>query len=122
MAHYPPTTVMSPFIPRQMFHRRRTLAHTCVWHGAQIREGARLGQECIVGKNVYIDFEVVIGNRVKIQNNALLYHGVTLEVGVFIGPQACLTTTVGPAPLHQPAPSFCPTWSLVVSPWWPPAP
>jgi acetyltransferase-like isoleucine patch superfamily enzyme len=28
---------------------------------------------------------------VKIQNGAMIYHGVTIEDGAFIGPQACLT-------------------------------
>ena len=32
-----------------------------------------------------------IGDRVKIQNAALVYHGVTVEDGVFIGPGAILT-------------------------------
>ena len=32
-----------------------------------------------------------IGDRVKIQNGALVYHGVTVEDGVFIGPGAILT-------------------------------
>ena len=32
-----------------------------------------------------------IGDRVKIQNAALVYHGVTVEDGVFIGPNAILT-------------------------------
>ena len=32
-----------------------------------------------------------IGDNVKIQNSALIYHGATLEDGVFIGPQVCLT-------------------------------
>jgi acetyltransferase-like isoleucine patch superfamily enzyme len=64
---------------------------TRIWHQAQIREGAELGRECIVGKGAYIDFGVRVGNRVKIQNYALIYHGATLEDGVFIGPRACLT-------------------------------
>jgi len=34
---------------------------------------------------------VVIGDRVKIQNGASVYHGATIEDGVFIGPHACLT-------------------------------
>jgi acetyltransferase-like isoleucine patch superfamily enzyme len=33
----------------------------------------------------------VIGDRCKLQNNASLFHGVTVEDGVFIGPHACLT-------------------------------
>ena len=64
---------------------------TKIWHQAQVRKGACLGAECIVGKGVYIDFDVIIGDRVKIQNYASIYHGVTLEEGVFVGPYACLT-------------------------------
>lgn len=69
---------------------------TRVWHQAQVREGVVIGQNCIVGKGVYIDFDVRIGNNVKIQNGALLYHGLTVEDGVFIGPQACMTNDVYP--------------------------
>lgn len=63
---------------------------TRIWHHAQVREGARLGERCIVGKGAYVDLDVQIGSRVKLQNYALIYHGVTLEDGVFIGPHACL--------------------------------
>jgi acetyltransferase-like isoleucine patch superfamily enzyme len=70
--------------------------NTRVWHQAQVREGAVLGADCIVGKGVYIDFGVQVGNRVKIQNGALLYHGLTVEDGVFIGPQACFTNDLRP--------------------------
>ena len=59
---------------------------TKIWNYAQIRERAQIGAECIIGKNVYIDFEVHIGARCKIQNNSSIYHGSTLEEGVFIGP------------------------------------
>ena len=64
---------------------------TRVWNRAQIREGARLGKDCIVGKDAYIDNDVVIGHRCKIQNAAQLYHGLTLEDGVFIGPAVVFT-------------------------------
>ena len=64
---------------------------TRIWHHAQVREGARLGSQCIVGKGTYIDFDVDIGNNVKIQNYSLVYHGATVEDGVFIGPRVCLT-------------------------------
>jgi acetyltransferase-like isoleucine patch superfamily enzyme len=62
-----------------------------IWRNAQIREQAHLGQHCIVGQNVYIDFAVGIGDNVKIQNNASLYHGVKLEDGVFVGPHVIFT-------------------------------
>lgn len=64
---------------------------TSIWHHAQVREGVSLGRNCIVGKGVYIDFDVQVGDQVKIQNGASLYHGATIEDGVFIGPHACLT-------------------------------
>ena len=66
-------------------------AGTRIWHHAQVREGVRLGNDCIVGKGAYVDLNVKIGNNVKIQNYALIYHGASLEDGVFIGPRACLT-------------------------------
>jgi UDP-2-acetamido-3-amino-2,3-dideoxy-glucuronate N-acetyltransferase len=61
---------------------------TQIWHEAQVREGARIGRECILGKGVYIDTNVTVGDRCKIQNRASVFHGVTLEDGVFIGPHA----------------------------------
>ena len=66
-------------------------ANTSVWNNCQIREDARIGQGCIVGKDAYIDFGVSVGDHVKIQNGALLYHGLTVESGVFIGPGAIFT-------------------------------
>ena len=69
---------------------------TSIWHQAQVREGARIGSECIVGKNVYVDFDVVIGNRVKIQNNCSVYHGTTLDDGVFLGPHVVITNDMYP--------------------------
>lgn len=66
-------------------------AGTRIWHHAQVREGVHIGSQCIVGKGTYIDFDVDIGNNVKIQNYSLLYHGATIEDGVFIGPRVCLT-------------------------------
>ena len=64
---------------------------TSIWHRAQVRTGARLGADCVVGRDVFIDEGVTIGDRVKIQNLALVYHGVTVGDGVFIGPGAILT-------------------------------
>ena len=64
---------------------------TRIWHQAQVRERARLGQNCIVGKGAYIDFDVQIGDNVKLQNYVSVYHGATIEGGVFLGPYVCLT-------------------------------
>jgi acetyltransferase-like isoleucine patch superfamily enzyme len=64
---------------------------TSIWNQAQVRERARIGAGSIIGKNVYVDTDVVIGDHCKVQNNVSLFHGVTLEDGVFIGPHVCFT-------------------------------
>ena len=69
---------------------------TSVWNHAQVRERATLGRECIVGKDVYIDLGVIVGDRCKIQNGAQLFHGVTLGNGVFVGPGAMFTNDLRP--------------------------
>lgn len=62
-----------------------------IWHFAQVREGSVLGKNCVIGQAVFIDFASKIGDNVKIQNHALIYHQATIEDGVFIGPNVCLT-------------------------------
>jgi UDP-2-acetamido-3-amino-2,3-dideoxy-glucuronate N-acetyltransferase len=64
---------------------------TRIWHHAHVREDAIIGRECILGKGVFIDRGVHVGDRVKIQNYACLYHGSIIEDGVFIGPHVVLT-------------------------------
>jgi acetyltransferase-like isoleucine patch superfamily enzyme len=69
---------------------------TTVWHLAQIREHARLGSGCIVGRGAYVGPGVIIGNNVKLQNYALVYEPARLEDSVFIGPAAILTNDLHP--------------------------
>jgi acetyltransferase-like isoleucine patch superfamily enzyme len=73
---------------------------TSVWHQAQIREGAWVGEHCVIGKGVYVDTAVIIGHHAKIQNYACLYHGVTLEDGVFIGPHVAFTNDLRPRAIN----------------------
>jgi len=65
--------------------------NTKIWHFAQIREGAIIGNDCIVGKGAYVGVDVKIGSGVKIQNFATIYQGVTIEDDVFIGPHVVFT-------------------------------
>ena len=79
---------------------------TVVWHWVQIREGARLGRDCRVGKDAYIDVDVVIGDGCKVQNFATIYRGVTIGDRVFIGPHACFTNDLRPR-------AVSPDWEVV---------
>ncbi len=71
-----------------------------IWHYVQIREGVRIGKNCILGKDVYVDLNVQIGDNVKMQNRASVYHGTTIEDGVFIGPHVILTNDKNPRAIN----------------------
>jgi UDP-2-acetamido-3-amino-2,3-dideoxy-glucuronate N-acetyltransferase len=79
---------------------------TSIWHWVQVREGARVGARCHIGKDVYIDTGVVIGDDCKVQNFATLYHGLTVGNRVFIGPHACFTNDMYPR-------AVSPDWQVV---------
>lgn len=75
-------------------------AGTQVWLNCQVRERARIGAECILGKGVYVDADVTIGSRVKIQNYVSVFRGVTIEDGVFVGPHACFNNDLRPRAIN----------------------
>lgn len=61
-----------------------------IWSLTQIRAGAKIGENTIIGRNCFIDHEVEIGRNSKVQNNASIYYRAFLAEGVFIGPHVCL--------------------------------
>jgi UDP-2-acetamido-3-amino-2,3-dideoxy-glucuronate N-acetyltransferase len=64
---------------------------TSVWHLAQVREQAVLGENCIIGRGAYVGTGVTMGDNCKLQNYALVYEPAVLEDGVFIGPAVVFT-------------------------------
>ncbi len=66
-------------------------AGTTVWHLAQVREHAVVGEQCIIGRGAYVGPGVRIGDRSKLQNHALVYEPAVLEAGVFVGPAVVFT-------------------------------
>jgi UDP-2-acetamido-3-amino-2,3-dideoxy-glucuronate N-acetyltransferase len=73
---------------------------TSIWHQAQVREGTHIGRHCVISKGVYIDLGVSVGDNVKIQNYASVYHGVTIGNGVFVGPHVCFTNDRRPRAIN----------------------
>jgi len=71
-------------------------ADTRIWHFSHIMAGARIGRNCIVGQNVFIDRDVEIGDGCKIQNNISIYKGVILKDRVFCGPSVVFTNVINP--------------------------
>ena len=66
-------------------------AGTKVWHLAQVREGAVVGADCVIGRGAYLGPGVRLGDRCKVQNHALVYEPAEVADGVFIGPAVVFT-------------------------------
>jgi acetyltransferase-like isoleucine patch superfamily enzyme len=75
-------------------------AGTRIWNHCQVRENVSIGENCILGKDSYVDFGVQIGDNVKIQNGAYIYHGTTIESGVFVGPGVIFTNDKKPRAIN----------------------
>jgi len=60
------------------------------------KKNAKIGFNWVLGNNTYIDEHVIIGDKVKIQNNVPVYGRVTMEDGVFIGPHVFFTNDLTP--------------------------
>ena len=73
---------------------------TRIWHQVQVRDGAVIGSECILGKGAYVDLKVRIGDRCKLQNGAFVFHGFNLEDGVFLGPGVMLLNDKNPRAIN----------------------
>lgn len=71
-----------------------------IWHLAQVREHAVIGENCIVGRGAYIGSGVVVGDNCKVQNHALVYEPARLADGVFIGPAVVLTNDTYPRAIN----------------------
>lgn len=66
-------------------------AGTRVWAFAHVLSGARIGRDCNLCDGVFVEGDVVIGNRVTIKCGVQLWSGVRVEDDVFIGPNATFT-------------------------------
>lgn len=62
-----------------------------IWAFAHILPGAKLGTECNVCDNVFIENDVIIGDRVTLKCGVQVWDGITIEDDVFVGPNATFT-------------------------------
>lgn len=75
---------------------------TRIWAFAYILAGARIGCDVNVCSHVFIENEVVIGDRVTIKSGVQLWNGVEVEDDVFIGPNATFTNDLFPRSKQRP--------------------
>lgn len=62
-----------------------------IWAFAHILPSAKLGSECNICDHVFIENDVVIGDRVTIKCGVQLWDGIQIEDDVFIGPNVTFT-------------------------------
>lgn len=64
---------------------------TRVWAFAHILPKAVIGKDCNICDGVFIENDVIVGDRVTIKCGVQLWDGVTVEDDVFIGPNVTFT-------------------------------
>jgi UDP-2-acetamido-3-amino-2,3-dideoxy-glucuronate N-acetyltransferase len=75
-------------------------AKTRVWAFAHVLRGARIGQDCNICDHVFIENDVVIGDRVTVKSGVQLWDGLRVADDVFIGPNATFSNDKYPKSKH----------------------
>ncbi|OIO66275.1 MAG: dTDP-6-deoxy-3,4-keto-hexulose isomerase [Zetaproteobacteria bacterium CG_4_9_14_3_um_filter_49_83] len=75
---------------------------TRIWQFCVVLSGARIGDNCNICAQVFIENDVVIGDNVTIKNGVQLWDGLRIEDGVFIGPNVSFTNDLYPRSKQYP--------------------
>ena len=75
---------------------------TRIWAFVHILPGAKIGRDCNICDNVFIENDVTIGNRVTIKCGVQLWNGITLEDDVFVGPNTTFSNDKYPRSKQYP--------------------
>jgi acetyltransferase-like isoleucine patch superfamily enzyme len=76
---------------------------TRVWAFAHVLSGAVIGRDCNICDHVFVENDVVIGDRVTVKSGVQIWDGVRLEDDVFVGPNATFTNDPFPRSRRRPA-------------------
>ncbi|MBV2180182.1 MAG: WxcM-like domain-containing protein [Castellaniella sp.] len=66
-------------------------AGTRIWAFAHVLPNARIGVDCNICDHVFIENDVVVGDRVTIKCGVQLWDGISVEDDVFVGPNVTFT-------------------------------
>lgn len=69
---------------------------TRVWAFSHVLAGATLGKDCNICDNVFIENDVVLGDRVTVKCHVALWDGLRVEDDVFIGPGVSFANDMHP--------------------------
>ena len=74
--------------PQALVETDKIGTDTRIWAFVHILPGAQIGADCNICDHVFIENDVVVGNRVTIKSGVQLWDGLRVEDDVFIGPNA----------------------------------
>ncbi|REC50841.1 N-acetyltransferase [Chryseobacterium piscium] len=69
---------------------------TSIWQFSIVLKGAKIGGNCNINCQVFIENDVVIGDNVTIKPGVQIWDGVSLEDDVFVGPNVTFTNDLFP--------------------------
>ena len=74
---------------------------THIWQFCVVLRGAQIGRDCNICSHVFIENNVVVGDRVTVKCGVQLWDGVTLEDDVFVRPNVTFTNDKYPQSKNQ---------------------
>jgi acetyltransferase-like isoleucine patch superfamily enzyme len=77
-------------------------SNTNIWQFCVVLSGAVIGEDCNINANVFIENDVVVGNRVTVKSGVQLWDGIRIEDDVFIGPNVTFTNDNKPRSKQYP--------------------
>jgi acetyltransferase-like isoleucine patch superfamily enzyme/dTDP-4-dehydrorhamnose 3,5-epimerase-like enzyme len=95
---------MSTFFqhPNSLVETTQVGAGTRFWAFTHVLPGARIGADCNICDQVFIENDVTVGDRVTVKCGVQLWDGITLEDDVFVGPNATFTNDQFPRSRQYP--------------------
>lgn len=69
---------------------------TRIWAFAHVLPQARIGADCNICDHVFIENDVIVGDRVTVKSGVQLWNGIRLDNDVFVGPNATFTNNKFP--------------------------
>lgn len=88
--------------PQAIVETARIGSGTRIWAMAHVLPGAVIGRDCNICDHVFIENDVVVGDRVTVKCGVQLWDGITLEDDVFVGPNATFTNDPFPRSKQYP--------------------
>lgn len=82
--------------PRAIVDTRRVGARTRIYEFTHVLSGATIGEDCNLNSHVFVENDVVIGDRVTLKCGVYAWDGLRLEDDVFVGPTVTFTNDPRP--------------------------